>query len=288
MREENGEHTITYGAEDERMPEDTITHDAGVVRNTITYKRPERKTIGERARPRKGKVSFYFANVTSWSQKALDYLVTPGTPFATADVAGIVEHHKRGHSLTTAVKQLHKLGWRVSAQACTDTGVAVQRQGQGHGGVWIQSRSHLQQRGLSAEAKGAIQLAEYAGMETQWTARTIRMSGYDVVFAVVYLAPGDGLQGSNYITLQEVGTYLKVMGAPFILAGDFNQTVEELLPCGPHAFLGAVWRSPPGGVPGGHRGIDHLLISRPLAARATLHWDLCGPWAQPHTGYGRT
>ncbi len=154
--------------------------------------------------------------------------------------------------------------------------------------MWIQARAHLQQRGLSAEAKNAIQLTEYAGVETQWTARTIRMSGYDVVSAVVYLAPGEGLQGANYLTLQEVGTYLKVLGNPFILGGDFNLTVDELLPFGLHTFLGAEWRSPPGGTPGGHRGIDLMLLSRPLAAKATLHWDYGGPWAQPHTGMWAT
>ncbi len=34
-------------------------------------------------------MTFYFANVTSWSQKAFDYLVTAGSPLATADVAAI-------------------------------------------------------------------------------------------------------------------------------------------------------------------------------------------------------
>jgi hypothetical protein len=165
-----------------------------------------------RARPRRGKVNLYFANVTSWSHKALDYLVTEGTPMATADVAAIVEHHKRGEALTAAIKRLHKLGWRVTAQACADTGVAVHRAGQGHGGVWIQTRAHLQQRGLTVEAKNAIQLDEHKGLETQWTARTVRMCGHDIIFAVVYLAPGEGLQGANYATLQEVGIYLRVMG----------------------------------------------------------------------------
>ncbi len=27
-----------------------------------------------------------------------------------------------------------------------------------------------------------------------------------------------------------------------------------------------------------------MLVSRPLAANSTLHWDFSGPWAQPHTG----
>ncbi len=199
-------------------------------------------------------MNLYFANVTSWSHKALDYMVTEGTPLATADVAAIVEHRKRGEALTAAIKRLHKLGWGVTAQACADTGVAVHRAGHGHGGVWIQTRSHLQQRGLTVEAKNAIQLDEHAGLETQWAARTVRMRGHDVIFAVVYLAPGEGLQGANRITLQEVGTYLKVMGAPFILAGDFNLTVEELLPYGMHTFLTAEWRSPQAGPQAGSEG----------------------------------
>ena len=211
--------TIPYSERGAREGVERSVHERTHTNDATSYGQPARKAFDGRARPRRGRVNFYFANVTSWSPKALDYLTTAGTPMATADVVAIAEHHKRGSGLVTAIKQLHKLGWRVSAQACTETGVAVHREGHGHGGVWIQARAHLQQRGLSAEAKNAIQLTEYAGVETQWTARTIRMSGYDVVFAVVYLAPGEGLQGANYLTLQEVGTYLKVLGNPFILGG---------------------------------------------------------------------
>ncbi len=212
-------------------------------RDSITYQGGE-KVKRTRARPCRGRVTFYFANVTSWSNKAVDYLVEQDSAFAKADVAAIVEHHKRGAGLTGAIKRLHKLGWRVTAAPCVDTGMAVHRAGHGHGGVWVQTRSHLQQSGLTEESKTAVQKDEHRGLETQWTARRVRMQGHDVIFAAVYLAPGEGLQGANHVTLQEVGTYLKVMGAPFILAGDFNMTVEELMPYGMHTFLTADWRSP--------------------------------------------
>jgi hypothetical protein len=150
--------------------------------------------------------------------------------------------------------------------------------------VWVQTRAHLQQKGLTKEAKAAVQLDEYAGLDTQWMARTVRMDGHDVVFAVIYLSPGEGLRGSNYITLQEVGAYLRAVESPFVLAGDFNMVLDDLLPFGLHTFLSAEWRSPPGEPPGGQRGIDLMLLSRPLAAAAVLHWDFGGPWAQPHTG----
>ena len=310
------EHTIPYGVENVRntipySARDTITYQ-GVVRNTvpysvrdtITYQGAARNTVPystgavrsartarrgrprdrDRERPRSGKLVYYFANVTAWTQKAQEYLNTAGSPFALADVVAVAEHHRKGDGLTTAIKQLHKQGWRVSAEASVETGVATLREGQGHGGVRVQSRAHLQQKGLTKEAKAAVQLDEYMGLGTQWMARTIRMKGHDVVFAVIYLAPGEGLRGCNYVTLQEVGAYLRAVGSPFVLAGDFNMVLEDLLPFGLHTFLSAEWRSPPGDVPGGQRGIDLMLLSRPLAATAVLHWDYGGPWAQPHTG----
>ena len=54
----------------------------------------------------------------------MNYLVTSGSHLATADVAAIVEHHQKGDRLASAIKQLKKLGWRVSAEEPTDTGVA--------------------------------------------------------------------------------------------------------------------------------------------------------------------
>ncbi len=124
------------------------SHPPQRLRSDVVDGTEQRSSRKARERPRRGKVTFYYANVTSWSKRAQDYLVTPGSPLATADVAAIVEHHQQGEKLKAAIKQLKKLGWRVSAEEAIDTGVAEVREGRGHGGVWIQARPHLQQKGL--------------------------------------------------------------------------------------------------------------------------------------------
>ena len=168
------------------------------------------------ARPVRRRLTYYFANVTSWSAQAEDFLRTPSSTMAQSDVVGVVEHHKKGPGLVQAIKRLSKLGWKTSAVAAAATGTAQVREGQGHGGVWVASRNHLQHSGLTAEMKVNIQAPEHAGLATQWTARTVRASGHDVLFVAVYLAPGLGLTGTNITTLKEVGAYIKCKGMEFV------------------------------------------------------------------------
>ncbi len=225
----------------------------------------------------------YFANVTSWSRKAEEYLTTSPTIQA-SHVVAFAEHHKRGAGLVQMVKRLRKSGWRTTAVEAAHTGTAQVREGQGHGGVMVATREHLHQRGLTADGKANVQKEEHTGLVTQWTARVVRARGRDVLFVVIYLAPGLGLEDTNLITLQEAGAYIRSMGLEFILTGDFNMTTDELDPLAMDTFLGGVWRRPDGEVPGGHRAIDLALISSSLAMGATLRWDGDGPWAAPHSG----
>eukprot|EP00959_Pyramimonas_sp_CCMP1952_P214286 4483829-Pyramimonas_sp.AAC.1 len=63
---------------------------------------------------RQGKLAsnfrFYFANTTSWGQKAWDYLNQDGG-FQEADLIMIAEHHLRGGQHIQAIKRLKRLGW---------------------------------------------------------------------------------------------------------------------------------------------------------------------------------
>ena len=76
------------------------------------------------------KLQFYFANVTSWSQRAEDYLKTRLATMSQSDVLAIVEHHRRGPALVQMVKRLRRMGWATSAVVADALGAAAS----GHGG----------------------------------------------------------------------------------------------------------------------------------------------------------
>jgi hypothetical protein len=195
-------------------------------------------------RERGRKVQIYFANVTSWSAHAQDYLILPSSALATSHVMCIAEHHRRGAALVEVLKKLRRPGWETTAEAA-ETGTALVREGPGHGGVWVAAQSHLQSSGLTVEHKRSVQQPEHQGLSTQWTARQLRTKGQTILVVVLYLAPGQGLAGSNLVTLTEVGAYLKAYGLPFILMGDFNMEEEEELDMVlMERFLQGRWVSP--------------------------------------------
>ena len=107
--------------------------------HTITY--PEavpRPHWQSRARRRRSEtLQIYFANVTSWSQRAEEYLVTPSTTMQASQVIAIAEHHKKGSNLVQMTKRLRKHSWHLTAVEAAHTGTAQVREGQGHGGVMV-------------------------------------------------------------------------------------------------------------------------------------------------------
>ena len=124
---------------------------------------------------------------------------------ADLDAILAVEHHRRGRGLNELAKKFHRKGWQLTAVPAAETGTAQVREGQGHGGVLVATRGHLQSRGLTQEAKGSVQRPEHRGLATQWTARVLRTRGTEIVLATIYLAPGLGLVDTNLVTVQEVG-----------------------------------------------------------------------------------
>jgi hypothetical protein len=82
-----------------------------------------------------------------------------------------------------------------------------------------------------------------------------------------------------------VAGYVRGTGLPYIVTGDFNAEIDELLPLGLHTYLGGEWRTPRGEVPGDHRAIDLVLVSQTLSTSIGIEWDQEGPWAAPHSGF---
>ncbi len=147
------------------------------------------------------------------------------------------------------------------------------------------SRKTLHARPLRTSEKESIQLPEHEGLLTQWTATTVRCEALDIIVATVYLAPGLGVQGTNWTTLMELADFLYVQGLPFLVAGDYNMEISELQVAGLERFLGAEWVTPKGPVPGGHRAIDLILASTCFKHALDVQWDQNSPWAVPHTGF---
>ena len=194
------------------------------------------RASGRRVRQERRDVVIYFANVTRWNSRGTEYL-TQDTTMGRADVVCIAEHHLKGQRLVQEAKWLMRSGWRTSLVTAVETPSSV-REGPGHGGVGVLTQKRLHSRPLTPALEEAAQSEEMRGVPTQWTSTLLRLQGYDVVIVVLYLAPGLGVQGANWITLSEVADYIHAMGAPFLILGDFNNVVEELLPTGLDKYLG--------------------------------------------------
>ena len=132
---------------------------------------------------------------------------------------------------------MHKAGWITAAEAAVANPL-VATSGPGHGGVGVFVRKHLHVRPLGPGLKQEVQQEEHRGVPTQWAAATVRLLGTELVIVTVYLAPDIGLTGTNWATLGEVAGYLHGTGLPFLLMGDFNAEISDLLPLGLHTYLG--------------------------------------------------
>ena len=181
-----------HGRDDTDQPSDTTPRKVGTPggedgKGTDLRSSRSRRTTGQRSARR---IWAYFANVTSWGEKAEDWMRESTSMAHKVDAILAVEHHRRGRGLNEMAKRFHKHGWDLTAVGAAETGTAQVREGQGHGGVLAAVRNHVQSRGLSQEGKEAVQRPEHKGLATQWTARVLRTRGTDILLGAVYLAPG--------------------------------------------------------------------------------------------------
>ena len=121
-----------------------------------------------------GKEDFvvYFANVTSWSLKAEEYIRKNHTG---SSVVMIAEHHMNGDRMKRARRRLQRR-WKVAitpAHSTSKTGTS--------GGTLVLASSAL------------VAHSSFFGLDGQrlqcdnWTATVVRMKGYDVLFISVYM-----------------------------------------------------------------------------------------------------
>ena len=203
-----------------------------------------------------------FANVTNFGTEALNWVCSSGL-----HAVGLSETHLTAEALKARYATMQAMGWTLIGEPASTgegyatrggTAIAVKK----CRGAW--SKCHFQLDGAGFHSIG------------------IRCSGVELLIAVVYLRPSEGMHSrTNAAVLGELLALLRQCPGPWILGGDFNLTEDEiqstqlvqtmrgrLLPAaGPTTNHGSI--------------IDHVVVSRHLEASASLSTSWEVPW-RPH------
>ena len=63
----------------------------------------------------------------------------------------------------------------------------------------------------------------------QWSAAMVRAKGSDFLLVALYMIVGIGPHDGNLERLDQVASLIKSITCPWVIAGDFNMTPEELM-----------------------------------------------------------
>jgi endonuclease/exonuclease/phosphatase (EEP) superfamily protein YafD len=164
-------------------------------------------------------VSIFFGNITNWSLKAKEFLfgskdICPSCPYQ-FDVILTAETHLRGEAMSRARRQVLKLGWQSTGCPSIPTG-----QGGCHGGLLLCMPTH--RRRFPVLGKGE------ATASHQWVAEGLRTHGHNLVIYGLYGQHGVGAQGINAVQFQQIAEHISSLRGPWVIAGDFNYTPDEL------------------------------------------------------------
>jgi hypothetical protein len=165
--------------------------------------------------PSPNRLKLYFANITSWSVKAVEYLLdTKDSPPAEASMICLAEHHLTRKELKGPRRKIDKAGRTSFVTAAVDTGL-----GGSAGGTMI-----LPQKGLYIskiwDPKG--------GPMDNWSGCMIRGKARDLMVITIYLKDGEGLSQTNLTRLGQVHGLIKANKIPWIILGDFNMSPATL------------------------------------------------------------
>ena len=166
------------------------------------------------------------ANYTSWSEKAKIFMRARGHDY---DLHLGSEHHLRGLALKEQKHKLEKQGWNVYARPAHPTSEVGTS-----GGTWILGSRTFSHKGVSQALFAEDPCPGY------WSAATTRAAGRDVLWISVYLRTGEAELAFSQQIVEQLCGAIAAQGAQtsFIIAGDWNQTPEELLESG---FVGKWW-----------------------------------------------
>jgi hypothetical protein len=217
-----------------------------------------------------GQLNIYFANVTSWSDKAVEYLLhkKESPPFS-ADVICVAEHHLVTEKLKGPRKAIHKAGRFSFITSATLTG-----QGGSAGGTMVLPRTGMDITKVRGRDTGPM---------NDWSACSIRGKARDLVVISLYLKDGEGMSPTNLLRLGQVHDLVQALKVPWIIFGDFNMSPGTLDQGGFLDLIGGTVILADGGASTCTAGtgslIDFAIARKDIADSVLLTQDLTAPWS---------
>ncbi len=216
-------------------------------------------------------VEVFFANVTSFSEKAKTRLTGAGAPVWIA-----VETHMRGTKLDGEVSKLANAGWHCTY---SDAALSDRSDSGTQGGALAAARGHLCARPMAGDAREAH---GHRSSTDDMVGLNIPLRGAEILVFGSYAREG------RYMPHISAVAQATLQGRiPFIWLGDFNTTAEAMEVEPALAALDAVVVRPGGGRISCHQGagslIDFAIVSRHALPLVELDLVPDVPWS-PHDG----
>jgi hypothetical protein len=231
-------------------------------------------TLGFPGEGPKEEYLLYFANITSWSDKAVDYLLhTKDSPPALSEIICLAEHHLVQDKLKSPRRKIDKAGRYSFVTAATSTGL-----GGSSGGTMVLPRNGLHISKVWSPEGGPM---------NNWSACMIRGSARDLIVISIYLKDGEGMSHVNLARLSQVHDLIKSTKVPWIILGDFNMNPRVLEQGGLLELVGGTIITANEGAltcTTGKGGLlDFAIARKDIAETVTVSQDLKAPWS-PHVG----
>ena len=186
--------------------------------------------------------------------------------FMRQDFMAAQEMHVDAECATSCEAKLSKQGWRaVVAPAVGARGV--------YGGTGGLACLVAQHHGLGCFEVGGEPVIE----EGRAMVLSLSMGSLALAWANVYLETGTELGYVNYGRLRAVALRIRMLACPFVIAGDFNCSIEAVRESGLLGFLDAEVVTPStGACMPAERVIDYFVVSRGrcCTAETLLGWPV--------------
>ena len=153
-------------------------------------------------------IQMYFANVTSWSGTAREYIEHK----IEADVICIIESHCSQKALQLCRRQFDRRGFRASGRPALATGTS--ERGTSRGCITAVSKR------LASHSLGpADLLQQYVTTPTMryWSGMFLRVAQRDILICSVYLPPGELHCQARHDAMQDLGTLVRQLRCCWIL-----------------------------------------------------------------------
>ena len=120
-----------------------------------------------------------------------------------------------------------------------------------------------------------------------WTAASLRVKKFDIVFISAYLESGVGLNETNVRRLTQLADFIKCLRVPFVIMADWNIEPSELVATGWDRFVQGTVVAPRDVTftcnQGKGRMLDYAVVANSLVPYFSLQVDPDSPWS-PHVG----